>query len=404
MKDKEVNKMIAQKPPMGWNTWNTFGAEINEELLMEMADFMADEGYLDKGYDYLVIDDCWALKERNKENQLVADPKKFPHGIKYLADYVHSKGIKLGIYSCAGILTCAGYPSSYDHEYEDARLFASWEVDFLKYDFCNFPQNADCKTRYLTMSMALRASGRNILFSACNWGEQKSWNWMKSIGAHMYRSTGDIFDNYQSFMRIFQSQTEHFSQSGPACFNDMDMLTVGMYNQGNVAIGKRCTAGEYRMQFSLWCLAGAPLFIGADLRKLDHEMKDLLLNEYLLGINQDEECRPPYLVGRASVYVALEEEEKESAIEPLKKVEGQLLTYLKLLSDNRFVIAYYNLFKEEREMLCSFADAGIPFTSGFGISMTDVFTKEVTDGVRDYHRVKVGGHDCKLYLCKAVKQ
>ncbi len=395
--------MIGRLPPMGWNSWNTFGPDISEALVLEMADILAADGYRDMGYRYLVIDDCWALKSRDEAGRLVPDPAKFPHGIKYIADYVHEKGLKLGIYSCAGVLTCAGYPSSYDHEFEDARLFASWGIDYLKYDFCNFPENADCKNRYLTMSMALRATGREILFAACNWGSCQSWDWMRSVGAHTYRSTGDIFDNYQSFLRNFLSQLDHLSQSGPYCFNDLDMLTVGMYNRGNVAIGKPCTDNEYRMQFSLWCLAGTPLFLGADLRTLCPAMKALVQNETLIAIDQDEACRPPYLMGRRSAHVPVAEEERADAVEPLRCVSGQLLTFLKLLAGGGFVIACYNLFETEQEVLCTFADAGIPYHSGLAVRMRDVFTGEDLGLVRDFFRVKVPGHDCRLYLCSAVE-
>ena len=148
--------MLAKTPPMGWNSWNTFAHNINEKLILETADVMVEKGYREAGYEYLVIDDCWALMERDADGKLVPDPEKFPHGMKYLSDYVHEKGLKFGMYSCAGLRTCAGYPSSYDHEYVDAQTFADWGVDFLKYDFCNFPSIADCKTRYLRMSMALR--------------------------------------------------------------------------------------------------------------------------------------------------------------------------------------------------------------------------------------------------------
>lgn len=150
---------LAQLPPMGWNSWNTFGWQINEQLIFEMADLMASQGYREAGYEYLVIDDCWSLRERGKDGRIVPDPEKFPHGMKAVADYVHSKGLKFGMYSCAGVRTCAGYPGSYDHEFVDAQTFADWGVDFLKYDFCNFPQSGNCKARYLTMSMALKATG-----------------------------------------------------------------------------------------------------------------------------------------------------------------------------------------------------------------------------------------------------
>lgn len=390
--------MIAAKPPMGWNSWNTFGNRIDEALIKQTAEIMVEKGYRDAGYTYLIIDDCWALKERDGQGRLVPDPEKFPHGMKAVADYVHEKGLKFGMYSCAGILTCAGYPSSYDHEFQDAQQFADWGVDYLKYDFCNFPENADCQNRYHMMSMALKATGREILFAACNWGKEDSWNWMRSIGAHTYRSTGDIFDNFRSFMGIFQSQLEHLCQSGPYCFNDMDMLTVGMFNQGNVAIGKPCTEGEYRMQFSLWCLAGVPLIMGADIRSLSPEMEKLLLNPALIAIDQDAECRPPYLLGKRSV--AVPEEDTENAVEPLRMVKDKLYTFIKHLADREFVIAYYNLFEEEREISCIFADAGVPYASGYGFRMQDVFSGEDLGVKRDYHIVSVPGHDCKLYRCR----
>ena len=187
--------MIAERPPMGWNSWNTFGERIDEKLIFETADILVERGYKDAGYEYLIIDDCWALRERDEKGRLVPDPEKFPHGMKAVADYVHKKGLKFGMYSCAGVLTCAGYPSSYDHEFEDAKQFAEWGVDYLKYDYCNFPENADCVNRYHMMSMPLKASGREILFAACHRGQKESFNWMRSIGAHTYRSTGDIFDN-----------------------------------------------------------------------------------------------------------------------------------------------------------------------------------------------------------------
>lgn len=149
--------MLAHKPPMGWNSWNTFGKDISEKLIMEITDTIVNDGYKSAGYEYIIIDDCWSLKERVNGN-LTADPKLFPNGIKYLSDYIHSKGLKFGMYSCAGFRTCAGYPSSYGHEFKDAKQFAEWGVDYLKYDFCNFPQNADTKNAYLTMAMALETA------------------------------------------------------------------------------------------------------------------------------------------------------------------------------------------------------------------------------------------------------
>lgn len=398
MKERR-NAMLAQKPPMGWNSWNTFGENISEQLIMEMADVMVDEGYLAAGYEYLVIDDCWSLRQRGEDGKLVPDPAKFPHGMKYVADYVHSRGLKFGMYSCAGVMTCAGYPSSYDHEFTDAKTFAEWGVDYLKYDYCNFPENADCKNRYQTMSMALKASGREILFSACNWGKEDCWNWMRARGAHMYRSTGDIFDNFRSFTEIFKSQLDHFSQSAPCCFNDIDMLTVGMYNQGNVAIGKTCTDEEYVMQFALWCLAGAPLMLGADLRKMNPTMKALVQNPALIAIDQDPECRPPFAIRKDTCYD--EFINNDDAETPCTgEIHGRIFTLFKHLADNEFAIAFVNLHSREWPVDCIFADLGLPVSSGIGLEFTDLVTGENLGVKKDYFVQKIPAHEIRIYRCK----
>ena len=304
------------------------------------------------------------------------------------------------MYSCAGARTCAGYPSSYDHEFEDARTFASWGVDFLKYDYCNFPQSGDCKARYQTMSMALKASGREILFSACNWGEQEPWRWMRSVGAHMYRSTGDIMDNYVSFTDIVKSQLDNLCMSGNYCFNDMDMLTVGMCGRGNVGLGKVCSYEEYRLQFALWCLCGVPLMMGADLRSLAPEYRALMQNPALLRIDQDAECRAPMLVRKGAVTVA-NPNPKEGEY-PWRNIPDAAYTLLRHLSDNEFALAYLNLGPEEAEVRCEFADLGLPASSGCALRLTDAFTGEDAGCQRDSFNPRVPAHDAKLYLCKLV--
>ena len=245
--------MIAKKPPMGWNSWNTFGDKINEQLIKEMADRIVEDGYRDLGYEYVIIDDCWSLRER-VDGKLVADPALFPNGMKALADYIHSKGLKFGMYSCAGTKTCAGYPSSYGHEFSDAKQFAEWGVDYLKYDFCNFPVSGDAKNAYLTMAMALRSTGRDILFAACNWGMYDPSGWMRSHGAHSYRSTGDIFDGPKSYKDLFISQVENVENNAPGCWNDMDMLIVGMHGNGNVGIGG-CSDLQYLRNVGIFRLS-----------------------------------------------------------------------------------------------------------------------------------------------------
>lgn len=393
--------MLSHLPPLGWNSWNTFGEKISDSLIREMADCMVSSGWLAAGYEYLVIDDCWSLRERNEQGLLVPDPSKFPHGMKAIADYVHSKGLKFGMYSCAGVMTCAGYPSSYDHEFTDAETFASWGVDFLKYDYCNFPESGDCRTRYQTMAMALKSTGRDILFSACNWGQKEPWKWMRSVGAHMYRSTGDIMDNYVSFTDIFKSQLDNLCMSAAGCFNDMDMLTVGMCGKGNVGLGKVCTYEEYRMQFALWCLTGVPLMLGADLRSLSPEYRALMQNPDLLRINQDEECRPPMLIRRGSVFTS-NPDPREGEM-PWLQIPDSSFTLFRHLSDGEYALAFVNLSDAESCIHCEFVDLGLPVSSGFSLEVRDVFSGEKIGKKADYFNPVVPGHDMKLYLCRLVK-
>ena len=370
--------MLAQTPPMGWNSWNTFAHNIDENLIKEMADFMVSEGYLDAGYDYLVIDDCWAEKQRDENGNLVPSHEKFPSGIKAVADYVHSKGLKFGIYSCAGVRTCAGYPGSFGHEYQDAKLFAEWGVDFLKYDFCNFPANADNQLSYATMSMALKASGREILFSACNWGTGDPWAWMRSVGVHMYRSTRDILDNFVSFIDIAESQIPNLSMSAPGCFNDPDMLIVGMHGKGHVGVEDGCTDEEYKTHFALWAMFHAPLMIGADLRKLSPENKALLLNKDLIAINQDPEGRPPHVINN------------------LYWNTGRTYIFWKHLANNEFAIGMFNFSDVDKEITANFANAGLPYYTGIGLKLKDVFTGEDLGVVKDSYTKKIPAHGCAI--------
>ena len=385
-------------PPMGWNSWNTFGNDISDELIRTTARAMKDKGYLDAGYRYIVIDDCWSLMERDAQGRLVPDPAKFPHGMKALADYVHDLGFRFGMYSCAGVRTCAGYPSSFDPEFIDAKTFAEWGVDYLKYDFCNFPSSAEGKNRYATMSMALKASGRDILFAACNWGVDKPWQWMKSLGAHMYRSTGDIQDNFKSFSSIALSQLDNFCMSGQDCFNDIDMLTVGMYGKGNVALGRACTDEEYQTQFALWCMLGAPLMLGGDVRAMNGFCEKLVLNRNLLRINQDSECRPPYVAYRGRVFYNGPDAENHWEEYP----DGGL-TLFRHLSGNEFAIGYFNLSPRPAEIPFTFADAGLPYGSGVALELTDAITGEKLGVRRDYCNFWLEAHCSRVLLARLVQ-
>lgn len=374
--------MLAQKPPLGWNSWNTFGPDINEQVIIETTDTFIEKGYKDAGYEYIIIDDCWSLRERDENGRLVPNPEKFPHGMKYVADYIHSKGLKFGMYSCAGVMTCAKYPGSYGHEYIDAQTFAEWEIDYLKYDFCYFPISGDYKNAYLTMSMALRSCGRDILFAACNWGDHDPWTWMRSIGVHTYRSTGDIFDNYKSFTDIMLSQEQNFSMSAPGCYNDMDMLIAGMYGKGYVSLSNGCTDEEYKLHFALWSMFSAPLIMGCDIRTCNEFSEKLMLNKELIQINQDEESRPP---------IAIKNWKKDA-----------LKSYFKILSNNEYVILLVNYEDSSKPINICLKDLGIPYESEMGLDMHDVFTGESAGIIRNNYYADIPEHSCVMLKGKLV--
>jgi len=376
--------MLAKKPPMGWNSWNTFASNISESLIMEIADVMVEEGYKDAGYEYVVIDDCWSLRER-VDGKLVADPKLFPNGLRHLSDYIHSKGLKFGMYSCAGFKTCAGYPSSYGHEYEDALQFAEWGVDYLKYDFCYFPKSANTKNAYLTMAMALRNSGRDILYAACNWGVENPSQWMRSRGVHTYRSTGDIFDTPKSYVDIFKSQVNNVENNAPGFYNDMDMLITGMHAKGNVGL-QGCTDTQYLQHFAMWAFMGSPLIIGADIRNIDQVNKDIYLNKGLIAINQDKEYRPAFCISG---------NEKSYAL-------------AKLLSGGRIALGLFNVTEEDKHwdatnLQISFDDIGIHSSSGMALKMTDAVTGETIGTYKDGVAFHVGAYGCKIIIAEPVR-
>ena len=377
--------MEVLRPPMGFNTWNTFGAEINESVIKENADAMVDKGLLDAGYEYLVIDDCWSKKKRDKETgKIVPAPDKFPNGMNAVSDYVHSKGLKFGMYSCAGTRTCADYPGSYDHEFLDAETFAEYGADYLKYDFCYKPHKADGAQLYRKMGMALRACGRDIVYSACNWGNDEVEKWIRSAGAHLYRSTGDINDQFESYRDIAVSQFEKLAYSGNGCFNDPDMLTVDMHGQGNVANGG-CTDIEYKTEFALWCMYSAPLMLGCDVRKISDSALKLVTNKTLIRINQDIEARPPF----------------SDRQEGLKA--NDRTTIFKLLSDNQIAVMCVNFADGERTASVMMDNCGIPASSGYGLHMVDAFTGEDLGVQKEFFEVRLQAHDSAVYLCDIAK-
>ena len=290
--------ILARTPPMGWNSWNTFGADIDAQILYEAVDAVLNSGLYEAGYEYVVIDDFWQADERINE-RLTWDQEKFPEGIKSISNYIHSRGLKFGIYSCAGSYTCGGKPGSYGYEEIDAQTFAEWEVDFLKYDYCHVPPGIDSIALFQRMGQALRSTGRPILYSICEWGRNQPWEWGSRVGGHMWRTTGDIDDSWESILEIgFGKQTDLEAYAGVGHWNDPDMLVVGMYGEGNQEVAQGgCTLAEYRSHFALWCLLAAPLMIGCNVRKMDQDTRAILGNPGLIDVNQDLLGRQGYKVG-----------------------------------------------------------------------------------------------------------
>lgn len=271
---------LARTPPMGFNNWNTTGCgpQFNETMVKGIADIFVSKGLKNAGYTYVNLDDCWALPSRDASGNLVADPARFPNGVKAVADYVHSKGLKFGLYSSAGTKTCAdnGFPGSLGHEKQDAALWASWGVDYLKYDNCN-NTGADAQTRYQTMGDALKATGRPILYSICEWGSNQPWNWAPPIG-NSWRTTGDINDTWSTMIDIAHKNQPRAQYAKPGAWNDPDMLEVG--NGG-------MTDTEYRTHFSLWAQMAAPLLIGSDIRTASAATLTILENKDVIAVDQD---------------------------------------------------------------------------------------------------------------------
>jgi alpha-galactosidase len=277
LKDVPANG-LGQTPPMGWNSWNKFQTKIDDRIVRGIADAVATSGMKDAGYIYILIDDGWQWK-RDDSGVLQPNPG-FPD-MKALADYVHSKGLKLGIYSSPGPKTCAGYVGSYDHEDLDAQTWAKWGIDYLKYDWCSAGhvwKDSDMQAVYQRMGVALQKVGRPIVFSLCQYGHEDVWKWGPRVGGNLWRTTGDISDHWASMSKIGFSQSELAPYAAPGHWNDPDMLEVG--NGGMSAV-------EYRTHFSMWALLAAPLIAGNDLRAMTPEIQEILLNKEVIAIDQD---------------------------------------------------------------------------------------------------------------------
>lgn len=367
---------LALTPQMGWNSWNKFGTGINEQMVKEMADALISTGLKDAGYNHILLDDGWMDMERDAQGNLVPHPEKFPNGIKVVADYVHSKGLKFGLYNCAGSKTCAGYPGSRGHEYQDALKYAEWGVDYLKYDWCSTGK-LNAEEAYTTMRDAIYAAGRPILLSICEWGTDAPWKWAQSVG-HSWRTTGDIYNcfsckhdhgGYYSWGALnilnMRNQDELRKAAGPDHWNDMDMLEVG--NGG-------LTLDEERTHFALWAILNSPLLLGNDLRNMSPQTLDILTNKEIIAINQDS-----------------------LGIQGFKyKKEGTVEIWVKPMVNNEWAICFFNRSQQPTEFTFNWEGTTIK---------DNVFDREITfnrDNIyklRDLYQQKVIGN-----TKKALKQ
>jgi alpha-galactosidase len=325
---------LAKTPPLGWNSWNRFGCNIDEATVRRQADAMVSSGLSAAGYEYIVIDDCWH-GERDKDGFIQAHPQHFPGGMKKVADYVHGKGLSFGIYSDAGSKTCGGKPGSRGHEYQDALSYSRWGVDYLKYDWCN-SDDLSAPGAYQTMSAALRAAGRPVVFSLCEWGKNEPWKWAAPIG-HLWRTTGDITDCFDcvvdhgtwkswGVLQILDKQEGLRAYAGPGHYNDPDMLEVG----------NGMTLAEDRAHFSMWAMLAAPLIAGNDLSSMSKETLSVLGNAEVIRVDQDP------LVIQAFRYLTL----------------GDLEVWMKPLEKGELAVAFLNRGKAAEPVTFDWADHG----------------------------------------------
>jgi alpha-galactosidase len=318
---------LAPVPPMGFNTWNKFGCNVDEELIRGTADAMVETGMLEAGYKYLVIDDCWQV-DRAADGSIIADPRRFPSGMKALADYVHGKGLLFGLYSDIGPKTCAGRPGAAGHFDLDAATYAAWGVDYVKVDWCHC-DDLDASTEYARFRDALRRAGRPIVLSICEWGRNDPWKWARGVG-QLWRTTADIGDNWASVVWIIGANSRHADAAGPGGWNDPDMLEVG--NGG-------MTFDEYKTHFSLWAIMAAPLMAGNDLRAMTEETKSILLNAEVIAVDQD----PLGLQGRVVVE---------------RGYGGQV--WMKPLADGSKAVAFVNYAERELAQYVRWSQIGLP--------------------------------------------
>lgn len=389
------DQILALTPPMGWNSWNPFGENVSEQVIKETADAMVSSGLKDAGFTYIVIDDFWQGGRDTAIGTLNYNSERFPSGIKALADYVHSKGLKFGIYSDAGTMTCGDQPGSYGYEEKDAKMFAEWGVDYLKYDYCYCPDyaslNNDYKmaiARYKTMGDVLKATGRPIVYSICEWGPRSPWLWGKDVGGHLWRTTYDVGDkwdcprNESSQIGILTSidvvsNLDRFA--GPGGWNDPDMLVVGLNNTGFIK-GGGCNEIEYRTQMSMWCMLAAPLMMGCDIRNMNEVTKTILLNKDVIAIDQDALGKQGFRVYR------------KDGLEAFKKP----------LTGNRVAIAFLNRNSTNKKEIVSFND--LELESEMIYTAYDVWKHATVKQPEGMLFTELKPHECQVFVLSQIEK
>lgn len=358
---------LAATPPMGWSSWNVFGCAINEQLIRQSADALVASGMAAAGYRYVDVDDCWMAPARTPDGHLQADPQRFPSGMKALADYLHARGLKFGIYSSAGLATCEGRPASLHHESIDARTFADWGVDLLKYDNC-YTTDEPAVERYRTMARALHSTGRNIVYAICEWGYNAPWRWAAASGGHSWRTTPDIADNWRTVMAILDLQVPLTHYNGPNGWNDMDSLEVG--NGG-------MSTEEDRAHLSLWALLNAPLIAGNDVRSMNTATRAMLTNRDVLAVDQDWSGSSGHVVASDGIHQV----------------------WTKPMSDGAVAVVFLNRDRHPAQISTTAAVLGLRPAPRYLVH--DVWTGSTVTGTSPEAVASVPPHGAEMYLVTA---
>jgi alpha-galactosidase len=353
---------LASTPPMGWNSWNHYACEVSDAVVRAQADALVATGMKAVGYTYVLIDDCW--QGTRDAASYIRPNAKFPD-MKSLANYVHTKGLKIGIYSSPGPKTCGGYEGSYGHEEQDAQTIADWGMDYLKYDLCSYDGMGDQIAAYRKMGDALKKTGRKIVYALCQYGIQSGWRWGASVGGNLWRTDDDIRDNYYTMAELGFGQNGLEPFAGPGHWNDPDMLEVG--NGG-------MTTDEYRTHMSLWCILAAPLIAGNNLAAMDSETRELLTNPEVLAIDQD----PLGIQGHRL------------------KQEGPLEVWMKPLKDGSIAVGLFNRGWGAMPVTLAFRDAGL----GDSAVLRDLWAKKDLGAFHEKYTAMVPQHGVVMIKVK----